>query len=332
MIGRARSSLTLVDLLEVVSEFDILSYYFNVSTIPCVINSPIRKDNKPSLGLYSKDGIKIYYKDFSEHNSGGTFDLMSSYFGLNFSDTIEKIYRDMKCNTSKVIHSIKKTGYLTKCSYSKSSKVEVRVRNWRKHDLEYWKTFGISLKWLKFGNIYPISHILITKSDITSIISAEKYAYAYAEFKDDIPTLKIYQPYSLKYKWSCKHDSSVWDLWKQLPKKGNNLIITSSRKDALCIWANTGIPSCSLQGEGYLPKPHIIEQLKSRFTNIFILYDNDFKSEINHGRELGSNIAAMFKLIQIEIPDEYLSKDPSDLYKNKGRDTLIKVINQLITK
>ena len=112
-----------------------------------------------------------------------------------------------------------------------------------------------------------------------------------------------------------KHDGSVWDLWTKLPDKGDNLIITSSRKDALCIWANTGIPSLSLQAESYLPKQHVVQQLKDRFKNVYVLYDNDFDSSENHGRELGNLMAKEFDLIQIEIPDEYKSKDTSDLYK-----------------
>ena len=38
----------------------------------------------------------------------------------------------------------------------------------------------------------------------------------------------------------------------------------------------------------------------------------------------------MFQLIQIDIPDEYKSKDPSDLCKNYNRETVQKVINKLI--
>ena len=52
------------------------------------------------------------------------------------------------------------------------------------------------------------------------IIPAEKYAYVFVEFKDNVESLKIYQPFSEFYKWRNKHDSSVWDLWEQLPETG----------------------------------------------------------------------------------------------------------------
>ena len=128
-----------------------------------------------------------------------------------------------------------------------------------------------------------------------------------------------------------KHDSSVWDLWSQLPPTGDKLIITSSRKDALSIWANTGIPSTGLQGEGYLPKFHVVEQLKSRFKRVFILYDNDFDKEINFGRLQGASLAELFGLEQIEIPSDLLSKDSSDLYLNHGKQIQKQIITQLTT-
>ena len=100
------------------------------------------------------------------------------------------------------------------------------------------------------------------------------------------------------------------------------------------MWANTGIPSLSLQGEGYIPKEHVVSQLKERYKKIYILYDNDFKAEEkgeeNHGRVFGKKLADMFQLIQIEIPELYRSKDPSDLYKDWGKEVFITVMQSLI--
>ncbi|MBQ1960440.1 MAG: hypothetical protein II349_02840, partial [Akkermansia sp.] len=55
----------------------------------------------------------------------------------------------------------------------------------------------------------------------------------------------------------------------------------------LCIWSNTSIPAISLQGEGYIPKEHVVQQLKDRFEIVYVLYDNDFNSDINNGRIFG---------------------------------------------
>ena len=119
-------------------------------------------------------------------------------------------------------------------------------------------------------------------------------------------------------------------MWQQLPKFGDNLIITSSRKDALCIWENSGIPSCSLQAESYLPKKHVIQELKDRFKNIYVLYDNDFDKEKNYGDIYGEELSKQFELIKLKLPDELKVKDTSDLCKTYGRKKVKEIINNLI--
>ena len=63
-----------------------------------------------------------------------------------------------------------------------------------------------------------------------------------------------------------------------------------------------------------------------------ILYDNDFNAESNWGRNLGKKVAELFECQQIEIEEYLQSKDPSDLYKNHGKETFKKVIHQIINE
>lgn len=327
MIAKGLPSITIEDIHKKCSDFDIANKYLGIHCVPELIVSPLRDDKRPSLSIFESyvSPGSLRYKDFGNGDSGTLYKLLGKLWKLSYIDVLQKILKDLPEST-KV--GLKKNRIKV---YKKSGgRIEVKVRNWRSYDLDYWNSYGISLPWLKFGDVYPISHIIITKGNISHAIPAEKYAYAYVERKDGKISLKIYQPYSTEFKWMSKHDSSVWDLWTKIPERGDNLIITSSRKDALSVWSNTGIPSLSLQGEGYIPKDHVVQQLKDRYKRIFVLYDNDFKSDENHGRIYGKHIAEMFGLTQIEIPEEYQSKDPSDLVKNHGREILRKVIFQLI--
>ena len=91
------------------------------------------------------------------------------------------------------------------------------------------------------------------------------------EFKEGRTTLKIYQPFNKNgYKWSNRHDKSVISLWTKVPKEGKKICICSSLKDALCLWANTGIPALATQGEGYGISNTAINELRRRFTTGFI--------------------------------------------------------------
>lgn len=315
------------EILDSVSELQLLAHYFGVYKIPCLINSPFRRDNKPSLGIkVFTDGCLIF-KDFATGECFGIYTALSKLWNISLENTYKKLLKEIpyivNTNTPKVRVYSKKTFKKTRAY------LECKVRNWEQYDLDYWESYGISLKWLKFGDIYPISHIIIN-GDTRTVLGAEKYAYAYVERKDGEVSLKIYQPKSIKKKWLNNHDASVWDLWDKLPETGENIIITSSRKDALCIWENTGIPTVSLQSETNLPKKKVVDQIKARFLNVFVLYDNDLMSEVNHGRILGKRIADTFGITQIEIPDEYGAKDISDLCKLHGRKEVTKLINKLV--
>ena len=324
---RCNRSVGLDVLLGKTSEFDIMRFYLNIDVLPALINSPLRQDRNASVSIFSPDGVKVFYKDFGTGEHGSIFDLLGRMWNRTFSETITKIWDDIdKVKHNRINLNRTRRGVIHKSN----SILEVRTRQWFDYDMEYWNSYGISREWLEFGDVYPISHILITRDNITKVIPAEKLAYVYVERKDGKVSLKVYQPKSQRLKWLSKHDSSVWDLWSRLPDKGDTLFITSSRKDALCLWENIGIPSVSLQGEGYVPKEKVINQLKQRFGRVIIFFDNDYDKDENHGHIYASRLSGMFDLDMVEIPSEYKSKDPSDLFKNHGAKTFRRVIKELV--
>lgn len=326
MFGRGRESLEELR----VSDADILSKYLGITHIPCVIQSPLRSDNRPSFGLYSPDGTHINYIDFGTKDKGTTITLLSKVWNISTHDAIKRINDEIGlCMDvhSNIINSQK----VNKVSIKKSVNTELKckIREWRNYDIEYWESFGISLEWLKYAEVYPISHKIIVKDNHSYIFNADKYAYAYVEHKEGKVTLKIYQPFNKKYKWSSNIDKSVWSLWTKIPKYGTNLIISSSVKDCLNIMCNLKIPSICLQGEGYLPKPHIMEELKLRYKNIIIFFDNDFTNPNNPGHNDAKKLSEEYNLKMVEIPKEYESKDPSDLFKKYGKNRYLEIMNEI---
>ena len=329
MVSKGTDTISIDDVRRITTDSEVVNKYLGISVVPSNINSILREDKNPSLCIFPyKDSL--FFKDFGTNQSGNIYQLLSLYWNIPLNQVYRKIYNDF---TSANYKSCCCKNKISKTIIKKKSNIniKVKIRDWKPWDIEYWSSYGISLKWLEYCDIFPISHIfLIHQNGEQLIISADKYAYVYIERKDNKVSLKIYQPYSTNFKWMSKHDASVWDLWTKIPEKGDKLIITSSRKDALCLWANTGIPSLSLQGEGYIPKEKVINQLKERYNKIYVFYDNDFKNKVNNGRNYGRILAEKFNLQQIEIPTEYKSKDPSDLYKNWGKEVFLNVINQLI--
>lgn len=329
MISNGSRTISIDDISQYFSEEEILEFYTGIRDIPSVIPSPLRPDKNPSFSINLNEYGLVRFYDFGTAESGGLYDLLSSMYKLSFGELLEMIYDEMIDGKDIPKRDLSRITTVRK-ERSKIDDLQVKTRPWRDYDISFWNSFGINNEWLNFGDIYPVSHMFIEKDGEKMIIPCDKYAYVYVEFKDDKPTFKIYQPFSERFKWINKHDKSVWDLWSKLPSTGESLIITSSRKDSLCLWANLNIPSICLQAESTGPKEHVVQQLIERFKNIYVLYDNDFKSEKNWGRINGEKLSLQFGFKQIEIPQIYQSKDPSDLYKNHGINIFKSVLNKLL--
>lgn len=331
MIAKGKPALDKDSVLSQVSDIELLIKYFpQVTEVPMVISSPLRKDVHPSFRVYSPDGTRIRWYDYVTGESGGIIDLLQRTLSVTFSELLTIIKKDTTYAGRLAINQ-NSTKKVRINSTDTSCQVRSQMRKWEEYDFQYWESYGVPRRWLLHSDIYPISHIfIIGNTGYVKTVKADKYAYTFIERKDGVCSEKVYQPFNKNgMKWRSGHDSSVWDLWTKLPPRGEKCIITSSRKDALCVWANSGIPSVSLQGEAVGVKPQVMNELKSRFKEVYVLYDNDFKGEQNYGRIDGRKLAEQFDIIQIEIPDMYMCKDISDLYKKYGKSTVVKVLKQL---
>ena len=310
-ISAGTDSVSLEDILSKTTEANILAYYLGITSIPCIINSPLRKDKRPSFGLYSPNGERVYYTDLSTKDRGGIYDLLSQLWNTDYKGVLSKINKDIPNFTNSAIIKAYQGTVRSINTYNQDTELQCKVREWRDYDLSYWASYGITLEWLKYADVYPISHKIIIKANQKFVFGADKYAYAYVEHKEGKVTLKIYQPYNKAgYKWSNKHDRSVVSLWTKVPKTGENICICSSLKDALCVWANTGIPCLAVQGEGYSMSTTAINDLKQRYKNVFVCFDNDAAGLLD-----GKKFTEETGFINIVLPRFGECKDCSDLYK-----------------
>lgn len=318
--SKSIQSLNVNDILSKVSEAQILSFYLGVTNIPCVIHSPLRKDSRPSFGLYSKDGIKINYTDLATKESGGTFDLLSQLWGTTLNETLNKINAELVFPTNVSIKVTKPCTIQTTTNHNNNTEVQCKVREWRDYDIEYWNSFGISKEILEYADVYPVSHKIIIKEGKKYVFAADKYAYAFVEHKEGKVSIKLYQPFNKNgFKWCNKHDSSVIGLWTKVPKTGDKLCICSSVKDALCLWTNIGIPSICIQGEGYLISKTAINELNKRFKRIYILLDNDEVGILD-----GLKLAKHTGFDNIVLPKFSSGKDIAEYYQAYGKEGMIK--------
>ena len=328
--GVAKDSVSLNDIKNTVTEIDILSFYFNIKEIPCVIHSPFREDNRPSFGLYLSKSGRIYYKDYATNDSGGLFDLLEKLWKCDYRKVLENINKDINKIDKGDIRLNTKSSVTIRSSneHYSTSDLQCKIREWRDYDIEYWGQYGISLKWLKYADVYPISHKIIIKNQHKYVFKADKLAYAYVERKEGKVSIKIYQPKNINgYKWSNKHDKSVISLWTKVPEYGDKICICSSLKDALCLWANTGIPSISIQGEAYNMSNTAINELKRRYKQIFICLDND-EPGLKDAQKL-SEETGFTNVVLPKFDNE--GKDISDAFKLLGKQKWLELITPLFT-
>lgn len=319
IVGKTTSSISKTEIFSKFSETQVLSKVFpEINSIPCVISSPFRVDNHPSFSIFMGDNNHIYYKDFGDSTEKGSLlDLLCKYWNCTFNQCLDKICSLMiDVEGADLTVKPKQIKTLTRKEANGLSKLEVKVRPWRDYDIEYWKSYGIELQWLKFAEVYPISHKIITKKENLQdkgkryIFPASKYAYCYVERKEGNLSLKIYSPFDKKHKWCSKMDASVISLWTKVPEYGDRIVICSSLKDALCLSCNTHIPAIAPQGEGYNLSETAIKELKRRYKKVFICFDID-KAGLKDGKLLSEKTG--FTNI---VPDLGKCKDLSDWYKS----------------
>lgn len=325
------------NLLQHVSDYDIFRYYIGNFKIGKAFNSPFRNDTHASFNIgYNPVKNRLYYNDYIL--GGGNMIMFVMYrFNLTYREACNKIVIDLNLDNHFHLFSIDKV--LTKESkqFIKSTDEDIKkfkaettltakVRDWQEYDFEFWKRYGVSKVTLDKYSVKPVEYSMIGEQ----IFKLDRHAYVFIENKDDDKTLTIYQPYSDKQKWTKNHNASVWYGWTQLPETGDVLIITKSRKDIMSIVENTGIPATGLQNEKIIPKENVLQELKNRFRIIYVLYDNDYDKSVNWGRQFGQKFAEECDLRQIEIPDEYQSKDFSDLIENHGIEIAKQVLFTLI--
>lgn len=315
------------EIMKRVSHADLLSRYLGIDSLPVLINSPLRVDNHPSFFIYSPDGIKVLYRDYATGERGDIYSLLQNRDNLSFSQLMRKISADKFLNGSSL--SNKDTSVPCRRHFHKSSReLRVKIRDWKPYDISYWESYGISLRWLKYAEVYPISHKIVYKDGNRYVFHAAKYAYVFVERKEDTVSLKVYQPLvdDKRYKWDNSNDHSVVGLWTKIPQSGEGLAICSSLKDALCLWSNTGIPAIYMQSETTGLSATAQEVLKERYRHIFVCFDND-SSGIRDAEAFSGHTGFQ----NVVLPLFNGGKDISDFYKVAGREEFIKTIKPLFS-
>lgn len=319
------------NLLEFISDYDIFRYYLPNFKLNTVINSPFREDKNPSFAIYVSDKYhnRILYKDLKTSQKGGAITLVQELYNLSHKEAIEQIIVDFNLqNKFNLQYNLSKSSSKAPSIHKNidpqilKNKVTINIksRGWKPWDVEYWQSYGVSLDTLKKYQVKPLLYIFINNY----IYKADKLAYAYTEYKDNLKRFKIYQPLNDKLKWINNFVPNTLSGYIQLPKASDLLFIASSLKDGMCLH-DLGYNFIAPQTENYSFKTSLIEELKGRFTQIITFYDSD-----SAGINAAENLKKQFGIPYINTGSPL--KDISDYYFFNGRNNCIKFIENNLNK
>lgn len=305
MYSRKRAKLpdniTIDWILSKVTEYDIYAKYIGQFKVGMIYNSPFRKDKNPSFGIYySKRTKQLLFKDHGTGECGNVIKFVSLFTGkTEYSDILSDIVDKLNITNNTKLVSSKQYILPTE------TVIGVVRQEFTDVDINYWKQFNISINTLKKFNVNSIKYYLCN-GIVKGTYKRENPMYAYKVYNN----FKIYRPLADKYtKW--RNNLTDYDIqgYEQLPQKGDILFITKSMKDVMCLH-EMGYPAVSPSSEStFLPKD-VLEQLKTRFKRIIILFDRD-TAGVKRSRKLSreTGLEAMF------INKKFKAKDVSDAVK-----------------
>lgn len=302
MYSRKRAKLpdniTLDWILSKVTEYDIYAKYIGQFKVGMIYNSPFRKDKNPSFGIYySKRTKQLLFKDHGTGECGNIIKFVSLFTGkTEYNDILSDIVDKLNITNNTKLVSSKQ--------YIPPTETVIGVvrQEFTDVDINYWKQFNISINTLKKFNVNSIKYYLCN-GIVKGTYKRENPMYAYKVYNN----FKIYRPLADKYtKW--RNNLTDYDIqgYEQLPQKGDILFITKSMKDVMCLH-EMGYPAVSPSSEStFLPKD-VLEQLKTRFKRIIILFDRD-AAGVKRSRKLSRETG----LEAIFINKKFKAKDVSD--------------------
>lgn len=310
--------ITLDWILSKVTEYEIYAKYIGEFKVGMIYNSPFRKDKNPSFGIfYSKRTHQLLFKDHGTGECGNIIKFVQLYTGkTEYKDILKDIVNKLNItNNTKLDHSKE---------YKQPTETIIGVvrQDFTEADKQYWSQFNIDLETLKKYDVNSIKYYLCN-GIVKGIYKPENPMYAYKVYNN----FKIYRPLADKYhKW--RNNLTEYDIqgYKQLPEKGDILIITKSLKDIMCL-CKMGIPAVSPASESTFIPNIALEDLKKRFKRIIILFDRD-KAGCKYLRKISQETS----LEPMLIHKKFQAKDISDAIKLNGFETIKNWIKKEIQK
>ena len=311
------------------SEEQIMEYYLHIPVKKGLVRSPLRKDNNPTCSFYRNKSGTLIFKDFATGQYLNVFGVVQTIFHCSYYEALKIIANDFNIQNNEVDRHIN-TITPVRIKEKGISKIQVEVQEFSKQELKWWGKFGISEEILHHFDVYSCKHVFLNGNLLAESQSHcpifGYYGGKIQQNKEKIELWRCYFPMRKNsYRFITNWPSKKIQGYTQLPKNSKLLVITKSMKDVMCLYS-CGITACAPNSENLFISEVILENLKSRFKYIVIIYDSDRPGKYNMAKIRREHP----ELIYTFIPNKYKSKDISDFYKDYGREKTLQLINKFI--
>lgn len=309
------------------SEEQLMEYYLHIPVKKGLFRSPLRRDKQPTCSFYRNKSGTLIFKDFATGQHLNIFDVVQSIFKCDYFESLRIIANDFGIVRNNALH--RNPGKINlnpiKIKDKEISKIQIEVQEFTDSELKWWGRYGISKDILKRFDVYSCKHVFLNDQ-----LFAESQQHCpifgyYGKKYQGLELWRCYFPKRTSFRFITNWPSKKIQGYDQLPKKGKLLVITKSMKDSMCLYS-CGITACAPNSENLFIPDKVLEDLKNRFENIVVLYDNDRPGLYNMAKIRKEHP----ELTYVFIPKRYGSKDISDFYKDHGRKETLNLIKTFI--
>jgi uncharacterized protein (DUF433 family) len=299
------------------------------------INNPLRDDKNPSLGFKYDHRGKLRLKDFAQPlYNGDMFDVVARVLSLtgneyltsnnkhNFVIICRDIIENVVNKTSVKINIPKPV--IRKSKPKDIKRITVIPRDWETYDFEYWRQFGLSVKFLTKNHVVPVKYVYLDLEVPVYYSTQSDRCYCYnLDHRQGVNIVKLYfidRRKGIKMRF-ITNNHYVFDDAAEL-KPTPYLIITKSRKDVLVIknlLDNKLVSVVSISSESVKLTKLQVSGLQSIYKQIIVITDGDVTGALfafYHHRQFNLSFFLIGNIRYISKGDRELINHTAQLLSN----------------
>lgn len=280
------------------------------------------KQKTPSFNIFQANQNEWRYKDFATGDEGSCFDLVMNLFNIPFSDSLEII----NSNLFLYLENSSISNFSSEKTIQEVPSYSIIKRPFSQPELNYWQKFGITEETLERFNVKALAQFSsVNKNGNPYSIKSNVENFIFAYENDN--WVKLYKPLGdkqFRFQYLGRKESDFIFGWKQLPENGEIVFITGGEKDVMSLVA-LDFNAISLNSETAALLNNIANELKQRFRNVIVLYDND-ETGIKHSDILAKK-HNFNRLVLPEIPNN--GKDIADFFSTSTKESFLHLLSSL---